>query len=129
LKTCFKARDPFPYSDGLENLIAFGSDQEKAYHQGDLEEYAYTPKSKSKTDFIDGNPNVGHKLHLNVPLEHVKVVSDYLKANDYCHKYLHGGEVEDGKMFTLYIGSHQLAFHLAQIISRDLKGKLARPVE
>ena len=54
-------------------------------------------------------------------------VSEYLKDNGYHHKFLKSGDVSDGKVFTIYIGSKDLADRLAKILSQDLAGLLSRP--
>lgn len=99
-----------------------------AYHLIGLEEYQHNISNNSdKFDAIERNPNLGWKFHLNVIPENVIAVSEYLKESQFNHKYFSGGELEDGKVFTLYIGSHDLAKKLAKELSRDLQGKLARP--
>lgn len=83
----------------------------------------------AKGDFIDEKDlDIGWKFHLNIRSKHVKAVSDYLVQNGYCHKYLSGGDIDDGKIFTIYTGSHKLAKKLAQSLSSDLYGYLCKPV-
>lgn len=93
----------------------------------DLEEYNRLYPSERKSAFKSLDINIGWKFHLNVAPENVKTVSEYLLKNGYLHKFLSGGEVEDGKIFTIYIGSFALAKQLASLLSRDLEVLLARP--
>lgn len=121
------ALPPYSSSTQEENPYTLLPDNESydLYTQV-LPEYSYHPPSDSdKFDY--NNPNIGYKFHLNVPLEHVIEVSSYLKDNGYNHKYLKGGDVSDGKVFTIYIGSKDLADKLAQVLSHDLVGLLRRP--
>ncbi len=81
-----------------------------------------------KTAFLkEDDPNIGWKFHLNVVPSSVKQVSDYLIEQGYEHKYLNGGEAEDGKVFTVYIGDYSLAQKLALKLSQDLQGLLSKP--
>lgn len=112
---------------------------EKTYFEEDsMREYQYTKRAlekyeqehpgELKYDFADPNdPNIGWKFHLNVPPEFVQPVSEYLRNNGYRHKYLSGGDIDDGKIFTIYIGSYQLAKKLSEEISRDLSSYLCKP--
>lgn len=98
----------------------------KPYLQTDLSNNTINP---DKVDYPEKiTHNFGHKLHLNIEAKDVVVVSKYLKDNGYRHKYLSGGEIEDGKVFTVYIGSKDLTDELAQKISSDLQTYLRRPV-
>ncbi|MFH1652912.1 MAG: hypothetical protein ABIE74_02550 [Pseudomonadota bacterium] len=112
----------FPHSDGRAN-----PDQNKSYleYQRVLNGYEYFQRGTDKQDHI--KDNTGHKLHLNVTISHVMAVSEYLKQNAYYHKFLEGGTPVDGKIFTIYIGSFELAFSLAAQISIDLDGMLSKP--
>lgn len=93
-----------------------------------LPEYFHHASPKSdKKDFRDHQTSNGHKFHLNVPVAEVRRVAEYLKAEDFEHKYLKGGEPIDGKIFTLYLGSHEAAYRLAQKLSADLGSALVRP--
>lgn len=93
-----------------------------------LKDYSHHVSARSdKVDFQSFTSDQGHKLHLNVPVAGVLRVADYLRSQDFEHKYLHGGDPVDGKIFTLYLGSHANAYHLAQTLSEDLKPWLARP--
>lgn len=85
--------------------------------------------AQEKINFKDPNdPNIGWKIHLNVAPENVAAVADYLIEEGYFHKYLQGGEVEDGKIFTVYIGSQDLTASLAKEISQDIGSYLAKPL-
>lgn len=87
-------------------------------------------KHQTKPEMYDYlKPNIGWKLHLNIRPENIKTVSDYLVVEGYCHKYLHGGEIDNGKIFTIYIGSYKLAIKYSQKISQDLLGYLCKPVD
>lgn len=98
------------------------------YKWNNTEEYNLIHATTKKTDFITPtNPNLGWKVHLNVTPEHVKEVSAYLKDNGYNHKYFSGGELENGKVFTVYIGSFKLVNELSKLISQDIGALLARP--
>lgn len=73
-------------------------------------------------------PNDRHwKLHLNVEPDDCQEVSKYLKENEYDHKFLMGGDVGDGKIFTVYIGSFQKAVDEARTIHKDLEHVLKQP--
>ena len=69
-----------------------------------LEEYIFHG-SPEKSQFFNDDPNCGYKVHLNVLPANVIAVSNFLKNHEFHHKYLHGGEIEDGKIFTVYLGS------------------------
>jgi hypothetical protein len=98
----------------------------KPYNQSGLPNPAINP---DKIDYPEKIPyGIGHKIHLNIEAKDVAAVSKYLKDNGYRHKYLSGGEIEDGKVFTVYIGSKDLTDELAQKISSDLQTYLRRPV-
>lgn len=75
----------------------------KEYTQ-QLEEYLFESNDRDKT-FVNGDPNEGYKFHLNVTPENVRTVSAYLKLLGVEHKFLSGGEIESGKIFTVYTGS------------------------
>lgn len=83
--------------------------------------YEQQNAAKKKEDLLyEDDPNIGWKLHLNVEPVFVKLVSDYLRGTGHVHKYLSGGEIQDGKVFTLYIGSYALAQRCAHAISEAL---------
>ena len=91
--------------------------------------YPLWQPNKEKTDFrVAGDPNIGWKLHLNVRPEYVQEISQYLCKNGYRHKYLHGGEIEDGKIFTIYVGSFSLCRELAKCLSNDTLPYLCKPL-
>lgn len=71
-----------------------------------LQEYMFhgTPE---KSQFFNNDPNTGYKVHLNVLPENVVAVSNFLKTHGFNHKYLNGGEIESGKVFTVYLGSKE----------------------
>lgn len=96
-------------------------------YDGIKKEYKFPVAAGEKID-VD-NCNIGHKIHLNVAPDCVHAVSEYLKDNKYHHKYLSGGDVSDGKIFTVYLGSHNNAYKWAKVISNDLDGKLLRPLD
>jgi hypothetical protein len=122
------SEDKFPTST-KENNQDIGYDTRVA--QGNfvkvLPPYSWSPP-KTARNFWGGDANIGHKLHLNVPLNSVKTVSRHLKLLGVEHKYLSGGEVDDGKIFTVYCGSKNRADMIAQQISRDLAHDLRRPL-
>lgn len=92
--------------------------------------YAEQNPEKSKTSFIINNDaNVGWKFHLNCEPDSAKDISKFLADNGYYYKYLSGGELEDGKVFTVYVGSHELSEKLAREISDSISSKLAKPVD
>ncbi len=69
-----------------------------------LEDYM---NKSGRWSFFNDDPNQGYKFHLNVKPENVRQVAAILKIKDYYHKYLNGGEIEDGKIFTVYTGSKE----------------------
>jgi hypothetical protein len=86
--------------------------------------YSFFPEGTNKKDFEEAN--IGWKIHLNVCPENTKAVSEYLISQEYYHKYFGGGEIEDGKIFTVYIGSYLLTEKLAREIYHDIYWILAR---
>nr|CAX68910.1 Hypothetical protein JG1_0240 [uncultured bacterium] len=102
-----------------------------AYYSG-AKPYSYSNLQKIDKSKYDARADgVRWKLHLNVAPENVTQVSDYLNKNGFTHKYLSGdpdGEIVNGKMFTVFVGSYALAKRLASQISSDLRPYLARPV-
>jgi hypothetical protein len=101
---------------------------QKKYDLLPISDYEHTTPIQAKRYDAIG-PNIGWKLHLNVAPQNVVEVSKYLISNGFRHKYFHGGELDNGKVFTIYIGSRQLAEEQSQILSRDLGHLLARPVD
>ena len=69
----------------------------------------------------------GWKIHINATPTNVVAISNYLKTNNYEHKYLSGGDASDGKVFTIYLGSMQKMQQWAPVLSNDLRGHLAAP--
>lgn len=128
-------KDHFPHSTAEPNPDMLKGDDvalHKLYEQH-LPEYNHSgssaPISPDKIDYLENDKqDSGHKLHLNVAAQDVAAVAEYLKRQGYRHKYLSGGEISDGKVFTVYIGSKDLTDKLAQEISRDLAPHLKRPV-
>lgn len=96
------------------------------YHHDEPLKYAIdNPKDgKSSTPF---KRDTGWKVHLNVAPENVKAVSEYLKQNHYNHKFLSGGEPDDGKVFTVYFGPKSVMDRWVSTLANDLKDKLAAP--
>lgn len=91
-----------------------------------LAEYSFkgTPEN---CDFWNDDPNTGYKLHLNVAPSNVVKVSDFLKRNGYEHKYLTGGEIEDGKIFTVYTGSKKNTDRIVKEIHDGVGDLLEEP--
>ena len=78
--------------------------------------------------FWRGNENIGHKLHLNVALNNVKKVSEYLIRNRILHKYLSEEKLMTGK-FLLYMAAQKKnTDKIAKQISDDLKNELCKPL-
>jgi len=88
-----------------------------------LKEYKHPDYEKERADFNHPNnpnqdPNIGWKCHINVAPTHVVEVAKFLQDSGYCHKYLSGGEIEDGKTFTIYLGSkHTTEEQIPQIFT------------
>ncbi len=95
--------------------------------QSAVDEYNQQHPGEEKILFIEANCNIGWKFHLNVAPQFVAEVSRYLQAHGYRHKFLHGGEIEAGKIFTVYIGDYNLSRRLAQKLSQVLRPYLSRP--
>lgn len=88
-----------------------------------LGDYDYHPQRRV-WKFFNGSPNIGYKFHLNVDPSHVKKVAAFLKTNDYEHKYLSGGEVESGKIFTVYTGSKAQTEQIVREVADGVGGLL-----
>lgn len=73
------------------------------------------------------NINVGWKIHLNVSLENVLEVSDFLIKHGFLHKYFTGGSLEDGKVFTIYFGSWKKMYEQTEFIESSIGRLLAKP--
>ncbi len=69
----------------------------------------------------------GYKFHLNVKPENVQEVSVLLKNHDYEHKYLSGGEAEDGKIFTVLGGSKEQTERIIREIADSPVAQLLEP--
>lgn len=91
-----------------------------------LKEYGHHAQ-ENRWQFHEDNPNIGYKFHLNVSPEDVQMVSKFLIENDYEHKYLSGGELEDGKVFTVYTGSKEQTERIAQEVSNGIGSLLQTP--
>src|SRR3989338_4911174 len=63
-------------------------DMVQQWYSNEIEEYEFS--SSKRFDFED--PNHGWKLHLNVSANNAREVSDFLKSNQYHHKFLSGGD-------------------------------------
>lgn len=128
----FKQRKDYVLSVGLPvNPATQGEENHYPAYNTVLKEYRHTDPVRNQDDPKWDFPKDGNeawKLHLNIRMEHVKIVSEYLIREGYYHKYLQGGEIEQGKIFTLYIGSHELAKRLSERLSQDLKEWLCLPL-
>ena len=96
----FRLRTQHPLSSGMPH----DPNLEASYtpYQAYLDAYIHAgddTAEEKKWDF-EKDPNIGWKLHLNVSPKHVVHVSQYLKAQGYNHKFLSGGDPENGKIFT-----------------------------
>ena len=81
----------------------------------------------NKHRFFGEGINIGHKLHLNVALNNVKKVSEYLIRNRILHKYLSEEKLMTGK-FLLYMAAQKNTDKIAKQISDDLKMSCANPL-
>jgi hypothetical protein len=79
-------------------------------------------------DFIN-DLNKGCKLHLNISPENTLLVSRWLKINNFAHKLLSGGDIENGKIFTVYIGSYDLCTKMSSKIFNALNQYLCKPAD
>ena len=133
LHDLINANDPFPRSTTRTNrdiVIGMSEKELSARYTQEFPEYeSIKAYSQSKADFRGYGIDVGYKMHLNVPISRVRNVASYLQRGAFCHKYLSGGEVLDGKIFTIYTGSRVMTEALAQKISADLGDALVRPIE
>ena len=94
------------------------------------QEYAKEHPDLTKFDFgKQGRVDLGWKGHLNLAPENSEEVSTYLRAHGYRHKFLAGGEPEDGKVFTIYFGARSVVNQWAPRISKDLDHVLAKPTD
>jgi hypothetical protein len=90
----------------LNDQLKAGTEFSYDLYHAVMPDYMFHSKT-FKWKFWNNNLNIGYKFHLNVLPKDIRTVSDFLKEHDYEHKYLSGGEVEDGKIFTVYAGSKQ----------------------
>lgn len=122
--------DLFPHSRNPINrdLVGITPDEVKRRYDAALLGYQYSPRLTDRCDYADRGPVVAHKLHLNVSISGVREVARYLQEKKYHHKFGTGGDFEDGRTFTLFIGSHQLAFAMARELSDELGVLLSRPL-
>lgn len=117
-----------PYLDDSDHSEYINQLAEYDDGQTEVDSYNLSHPEDKKINFIeDGNCNIGWKMHINVQPSNVKSISAYLKTNGYRHKFLHGGEVNDGKIFTIYIGDYNLARLLSKRVSTDLRNYLCKP--
>lgn len=66
---------------------------------------------------------------MNVKPENVRQVAATLKLGGYHHKYLSGGEVENGKIFTVYTGSKEQTEQIIKVIAdSEVAGLLEKPL-
>lgn len=95
-----------------------------------LPQYEQTREyNPNKVDFGNFGINVGYKFHLNVSIANIGRVSTFLKKEGFSHKYLSGGEIADGKIFTIYVGAKDKSDEMATILSQELGPHLSRPLE
>lgn len=86
--------------------------------------YMYTG-SADKFKYIDRYN--GWKIHLNVVPDNVEKVSEFLKKGSFTHKYLKGGEISAGKIFTVYFGPKSLTEEGVKEISDGIGDLLETP--
>jgi len=98
------------------------------YHK-ELKDYSNIPEKSNKFDLKDNYPNIWWKIHLNIAPKDVDKVSEYLINNWFFHKYLNWWDVEDWKIFTIYIWSHKLVKNISKQITKDLEESLLKPKE
>ncbi|MBT3349432.1 hypothetical protein HN954_00595 [bacterium] len=116
-------RSTFLPKSELKNAQAKEYTKEIAEHQVNWNEV-----KDEMIDFVnEGNPNIGWKLHLNISPENVVFVDKYLREKGICFKFLHGSELEDGFIFTIYVGSFQKTQEISKILTKDLQNFLAQP--
>jgi hypothetical protein len=124
------AINPFP-SSNLKKNPAVEEDHRQRAFEAVMEPYIFD-REHIKPGTCDygpwNNSDIGHKLHLNIEPKDVRGVSRYLSILGFNHKYLHGGDVSKGKVFTLYPGSKACADRMAQQLSRDLDPYICRPL-
>lgn len=74
------------------------------------------------------NPRIGWKIHLNVSPENALKVIKFLIENDLEHKYLSGADLNDGKIFTVYLGPKSNLLTWATTLNKEL-GSMLLPVK
>jgi len=94
-------------------------------YRSELPEYMDQGNGRWREDHTEGIS--GWKFHLNVEPNNVKEVSNLLKDKGFKHKYLKGGEVDSGKIFTVYTGSKRMTERGVRMISDNLGHLLATP--
>lgn len=128
------ATNPFTLPSGVANTSENAKHAAEAYtqqlapyfhHNEPLQYAAANPKDGKSSQPL--KQDTGWKAHLNVTPENVKTVSEYLKRNNYNHKFLSGGEPDDGKVFTVYFGPKSVMDQWAHMLATDLKDYLAAP--
>ncbi len=93
----------------------------------DGEQYAKSNPESAKCDYPSGDEATGWKIHLDVEPQDAQRVSEYLKQNNYTHKYLSGGDESEGKAFTVFFGSRKMIMKWANRLSQDLGTSLRQP--
>ncbi|MFZ2886292.1 MAG: hypothetical protein WA021_00555 [Minisyncoccia bacterium] len=96
------------------------------FHHDEPKKYALSSPDDAKVE-EPFRPDTGWKAHLNVTPENAQAVSEYLKNNNYNHKFLSGGEPDDGKVFTIYFGSKGVMDKWVNVLATDLHDRLAAP--
>lgn len=128
-----EGEDDFPVIDKrFEQASGLQSYDSSSKYYDEIKLYEVTHPGRKKRDGSEYGFNegmTGWKLHLNVKPEDASHVSTYLRENGYRHKFLSGGMVTSGKVFTIYIGSRELTQRLSQELSKDLEKFLCRPAD
>ena len=87
----------------------------------------YTLNSE-KFDFNFSNDyNLGWKIHLNISHTDIRKVMIFLIQSGYLHKLFSGGELEDGKVFTIYFGNWDTMIRESKVIQKKIGDSLKRP--
>lgn len=98
---------------------------------GDGNIYSLDPTKYDLKPF--DNINVGWKIHLNINVDKVLEVSDFLIKNGFLHKYLTGRNsrneeaIQNGKIFTVYFGSWKKLCEGVIFIKRNISSLLSKP--
>lgn len=98
----------------------------KPYKDLGIDEYGYSGDDLWYDAPKDWH-NIHWKFHLNVSPDNVKKVSKFLKKEGFCHKYLMGGEIESGKVFTVYTGSKKTTEKAVKLITDNVGDLLDEP--